>query len=282
MTAFENFVHKCLQFTIEKPTLYGTWHIVSILLTVALTVCAVLFLRNISDKKMRIIMFVAWFIMVFFEVGKQLLFSMRVEGDVAIWQYNWYSFPFQFCSTPFYTLPFIFLLKDCKLRRAIMSYIATFSLFAGIIVMILPTSVFNTYAFINTQTMVHHGMQVVLGAWMAAYNRDRLNLRFAASGLITFAGFSSVAMILNVVMPKYLATKGYTDAFNMFFISPYYNNDLPVLSAIYPQVPYIVYLMIYFLGFGLAASIIFAAEKGIVALTLRKKNRVQDQTETPA
>lgn len=282
MTAFENFVYKCLQFNMEKPGLYGTWHIVSILLTVALTVCAVLFLRNISDKKMRIIMFVAWFIMVFFEVGKQLLFSMRVEGDVAIWQYSWYSFPFQFCSTPFYTLPFIFLLKDCKLRRAIMSYIATFSLFAGVIVMILPTSVFNTYAFINTQTMVHHGMQVVLGAWMAAYNRDRLNLRFAASGLITFAGFSSVAMILNVVMPKYLATKGYTAAFNMFFISPYYNNDLPVLSTIYPQVPYPVYLMIYFLGFGLAAAIIYAIEKGIVALTLRKKKRVQDQTETPA
>ena len=84
MTAFETFIQKCLQFTMEKPGLYGTWHIVSILLTVALTVCAVLFLRNISDKKMRIIMFVAWFIMVFFEVGKQLLFSMRVEGDVAI------------------------------------------------------------------------------------------------------------------------------------------------------------------------------------------------------
>ena len=277
MTAFESFLYRCLSITMEKPALYGAFHIISILLTIALTVGAVFFLRNASDKKMRIIVFITWFIITFFEVGKQLLFSMNVTGDLMTWEYNWYSFPFQFCSTPYYTLPFIFLLKDCKLRRAIMSYIATFSLFAGFIVMVLPTSVFNTYTFINTQTMVLHGFQVVLGVWMAVYNRDRLNLPFFASGLITFVGFSSVAMVLNLIMPKYLAEKGIETAFNMFYISPYYNNDLPVLSVIYPALPYPVYLIVYFLGFGLAAAIMYGIEKGIVALTLRKQNRVQDQ-----
>ena len=277
MTAFESFLYRCLSITMEKPALYGAFHIISILLTIALTVGAVFFLRNASDKKMRIIVFITWFIITFFEVGKQLLFSMNVTGDLMTWEYNWYSFPFQFCSTPYYTLPFIFLLKDCKLRRAIMSYIATFSLFAGFIVMVLPTSVFNIYTFINTQTMVLHGFQVVLGVWMAVYNRDRLNLPFFASGLITFVGFSSVAMVLNLIMPKYLAEKGIETAFNMFYISPYYNNDLPVLSVIYPMLPYPVYLIVYFLGFGLAAAIMYGIEKGIVALTLRKQNRVQDQ-----
>ena len=277
MTAFESFLLRCLRVTMEKPALYGTWHIVCILLTVALTVGVAFLFRKASDKKMRIIVFIAWFLMVFCEVGKQLLFAMNVQGDLVTWEYSWYSFPFQFCSTPFYTLPFVFLLKDCKLRRAIMAYIATFSLFAGVIVMILPTSVFNTYTFINMQTMLHHGMQVVLGVGMAVYNRNRLTIPFFTSGLITFAGFSAVAMTLNVVMPKYLATKGIETAFNMFYISPYYNNDLPVLSAIYPMLPYPVYLIVYFLGFGFAATLIYAIEKGIVALTLRKKNRVQDQ-----
>ena len=272
MTAFESFLYRALSENIEKPTLYGTYHIIAILLTVALTVCAVLFLRNASDKKMRIVVFAAWFIITFFEVGKQLLFAMRIEGDLMTWQYNWYAFPFQFCSTPYYTLPFIFLLKDCKLRRAIMAYIATFSLFAGFIVMVLPTSVFNQYAFINAQTMILHGLQVVLGVWMAAYNLRGLNLRFFASGLITFAGFSSVAMILNVAMPKYLAAKGIETVFNMFFISPYYNNDLPVLSTLYPMLPYPVYLIVYFLGFGFAAILMYAIEKGI-AVVFRKKKR---------
>ena len=276
MTAFENFVVTFLRANMEKPTLYGAWHLVCILLTVALTVLMVMFFRKTSDTKMRILVFAAWIIMVVLEVGKQILFAANVEGEMVTWSYNWYSFPFQFCSTPLYTLPFVFLLKDCKVRRAIMSYIATFSLFAGFIVMVLPTSVFNNYTFINVQTMVHHGLQVVLGAWMAAYNLRDLNLRFFTKGLITFAGFSSVALILNVVMPKYLAGKGIETAFNMFYISPYYNNDLPVLSTLYPMLPYPVYLIVYFLGFGLAAILMYAIEKGIAVLALRKEKRAKD------
>ena len=273
MTDFEIFLYKALSENIEKPSLYGTFHIIAILLTVALTVCIALLFRKASDIDMRTIVFFAWFIMIFFEVGKQLLFSMRMEGEIVAWTYNWYHFPFQFCSTPFYTLPFVFLLKDCKFRRAIMAYIATFSLFAGFIVMVLPTSVFSTYVFIDVQTMVHHGMQVVLGVGMAVYNRRRLNLPFFASGLITFAGFSAVAMALNVLMPKYLAEKGIETVVNMFYISPYYNNDLPVLSTLYPMLPYPVYLIVYFLGFGFAAILMYAIEKGIAALAFRKEKR---------
>ena len=68
----------------------------------------------------------------------------------------------------------------------------------------------------------------------------------------------------------------------MFYISPYMNNDLPVLSAVYPLVPYPVYLIIYMFGFTLAAVLVYAVEKGIVALTLRKNKRVQDQTSNKA
>ena len=273
MTAFENFVHNCLQIRTENiPQPYGTWHIVCALLTIALTVCMVLFFRNISDGKMRAIVFAFWFIMVFFEVGKQLLFAMHCDGVTATWRYDWYSFPFQFCSTPFYTLPFVFLLKDGKVRRAIMAYISTFSLFAGIIVMILPTSVFGPYFFINTQTMVHHGAQIVLGVWMASYNRQHLGKRFFAWAMMVFGGFVAVAMALNVFMPKYLAAKGIETAFNMFFLSPYYNNDVPVLSTVWPILPYPVYLIIYIIGFAFVAALVYAIEKGIVALTRPRKS----------
>ena len=159
-----------------------------------------------------------------------------------------------------------------------MAYIATFSLFAGIIVMILPTSVFTGTVFINVQTMVHHGLQVVFGVYMAAYNRRHLNKRFFAWCMIVFAAFAATALILNVTVYPALLEKGLTEDFNMFYISPYLNNDLPVLSAIYPLVPYPVYLIIYIIGFTSVAALVYAVEKGIVALTLRKKNRVQDNT----
>ena len=280
MTAFESFVYNVLQAKMERPGLYGAWHIISIVLTIALTVCLVKFFRDAKDSTMRTLLFVGWLVLVVFELGKQLIGAMHYDGYAVTWAYEWRWFPFQFCSTPMYTFPLVFLLKDCKFRRAIMAYIATFSLFAGLIVMILPTSVFTGTVFINVQTMVHHGLQVVFGVYMAAYNRRHLNKRFFAWCMIVFAAFASVALILNVTVYPALLEKGLTEDFNMFYISPYLNNDLPVLSTIYPLVPYPVYLIIYVFGFTSVAALVYAVEKGIVALTLRKKNRVQEKSPT--
>jgi len=278
MSTFEDLIYRGLNFRMEEPALYGAWHIVSILLTVALTVCMVKFFRNAKDSTMRTFVFVGWLIMVLFELGKQVVGAMEYDGTTLTWSYYWHWFPFQFCSTPMYTFPFVFLMKDCKFRKAIMAYIATFSLFAGIIVMILPTTVFGTRAYTNVQTMVHHGLQVVFGVYMAAYNRHHLNKRFFAWCMMVFAGFASVGMILNLTL--YPIASKTSPSFNMFYISPYVNNDLPVLSSIYPMVPYPVYLIIYIFGFTLVAALVYAIEKGIAALTLRKKKRVQDQTPT--
>ena len=163
-----------------------------------------------------------------------------------------------------------------------MAYIATFSMFAGFIVMLLPTSVFTTLISINIQTMVHHGLQVVFGVYMAAYNRKHLNKRFFAWSLIVFGAFASVAWVMNIIAYHKLVVPGITGEFNMFYISPYMNNDLPVLSTVYTLVPYPVYLIVYIFGFTLAAVLVYAVEKGIVALTLRKNKRVQNNTSKQA
>lgn len=282
MSGFESFVYNVLQARMERPGLYGTWHIVSILLTIALTVCMVRFFRDAKDGTMRTIMLIGWIVMVTFEVAKQINGAMDYDGHTVTWAYEWRWFPFQFCSTPMYTFPLVFLLKDCKFRRAIMAYISTFSLFAGIIVMILPTSVFTSDIVINIQTMVHHGLQVVFGVYMAAYNRHHLNKRFFAWCMIVFAAFASVALILDVTVYPVLIEKGLATDFNMFYISPYINSDLPVLSAIYPKVSYPVYLIIYVFGFTLVAALVYAVEKGIVALTLRNKKRAKDHSSNQA
>ncbi|MBQ2988534.1 MAG: YwaF family protein [Clostridia bacterium] len=274
MSTFESLLYHGLTARMEAPGLYGAWHIVSILLTVALTVCMVRFFRDAKDSTMRTLVFVGWILMVLFEIGKQLIGAMEYDGTTLTWSYYWHWFPFQFCSTPMYTFPFVFLMKDCKFRRAIMAYIATFSLFAGIIVMILPTTVFGTRIFTNVQTMVHHGLQVVFGVYMASYNRHHLGKRFFAWCMMVFGGFSAVAMILNLTL--YPIVKENSPDFNLFYISPFVNNDLPVLSAIYPKVPYPVYLIIYIGGFTLVAAIVYAIEKGIAALMLRKHKRAKD------
>ncbi len=275
MTAFEDLIYRGLNFRLEQDIpLYGLFHIIAIILTVALTVCMVMFFRDAKDSTMRKIVFAGWVIMILFEIGKQVCGSLQPDGT---WVYNWHGFPFQFCSTPMYTFPFVFLMKDCKFRRAIMAYIATFSLFAGIIVMILPTTVLTDLVFTSTQSMVHHGLQVVFGVYMAAYNRHHLNKRFFAWCMMVFAAFASVALILNLTIYPALQAKTPDPKFCMFYISPYDMDNLPILYSIWQKVDFPVYLIIYIFGFTLVAALVYAVEKGIVALTLRKKQRAQDQ-----
>ncbi|MBR3266792.1 MAG: hypothetical protein IKI55_01490, partial [Bacilli bacterium] len=76
----------------------------------------------------------------------------------------------------------------------------------------------------------------------------RFNLKIYSKSPVTFIGFVIVAMILNITFIKGgIIAEGTT--FNMFFISPYFPCTLPVLSAIYPVVPYPVFLLLYILGF---------------------------------
>jgi uncharacterized membrane protein YwaF len=117
--------------------------------------------------------------------------------------------------------------------------------------------------------MVHHGAQLAIGVFLVAHNRHHLSKRFFAWSMMVFTAMAGTALLLNTIMHYAKPDVG----FNMFFISPFQPCTLPVLSAIYPLVPYPVYLIIYVLGFALVSLIIYAIEKGIVTLCSRIKHR---------
>lgn len=98
------------------------------------------FFGNASDKFVRRLAAVLWIIMVVFEIGKQLIYGFNVEDGRLVWDYEWYAFPFQFCSSPLYILPFVAFAKDGKIRDSAMLFLATFSLFAGICVYVIPAT----------------------------------------------------------------------------------------------------------------------------------------------
>ena len=146
---------------------------------------------------------------------------------------------------------------------------ATFSLFAGFAVMVFPNDVFIGTIGINIQTMLHHGLQVVIGILLVAYNRHRLSKRFFAWCMIVFSVLASAALTMNIVFHHFMPTHD----FNMFFISPYFDCTLPVLSDIYAKVPYPAFLLIYILGFALLSAAVYAIEKGVVTLCSKIKHR---------
>ena len=273
---FMNFFEKIVYFlsaTMERPTLFGTWHIVSLTLAILLAAFMVWKFKDCSDKTLRRVLLVFWVIIVLLEVYKQTVFSMHSDGITAEWDYQWYAFPFQFCSTPMYLLPILIFAKEGKFRNAVVAYMATFSLFAGLAVMIYSTDVFIEIIGINIQTMVHHGFQFVIGVFLVAHNRHHLNKRFFAWCMIVFSSLAFIALAANIIVHNVFLAVGINETFNMFFISPYHNCTLPILSAIYPLVPYPVFLLIYILGFALVSALVYTIEKVTVSICSKINHR---------
>ena len=268
MNAFEKIIY-FLRAEMERPPLFGVWHFVSLAIALALAAFMVWKFKDCNDKTLRIILGIFWAVMLCFEIYKQIVFSMNSDGITATWSYDWHAFPFQFCSTPLYLLPILVFAKEGKFRNAIVAYMVTFSFFAGFVVMVYPGDVFIELIGINIQTMVHHGLQLVMGVFLVAHNRHHLSKRFFAWSMIVFTVLASLALVMNVIANYRMPGV----EFNMFFISPFQPCTLPVLSIIYPLVPYPVYLLIYLLGFALVSLIFYASEKGITTLCSKIKHR---------
>ena len=209
---------------------------------------------------------------------KHLVFTYNVnELGELVKKLEWYSFPFQLCSSPLYVLPFVIFMKEGKVRDCFIAFLTTFSLFGGLAVLILPNDVFVSRIGINVQTMVHHGLQLLIGVLLTARCRRRLTLKYYLGGAAVFAVLLAIAMGLNEWGYWYITVKELAGMeFNMFYLSPHYRCTLPVLSGIQPTVPHPVFLAIYALGFLLIALLIFGIEKGIVHC-INKRAAVRSQ-----
>ena len=267
MSSFEKIL-TFLRFEMESPGNYSPFHIAFLLLTIAVTIFLIWKFRDCDEKTARRILLGAWITLVIFEVYKQVIFSY--DGNAATpWSYPWYIFPFQLCSNPLYVFPFAAFLKKGPAKDAVVSFLATFSVFGGLAVMFYPNDVFTGVGGVNVQTMVHHGTQVAVGIFLAARHRRNWSLKVFLKGVIPFAILSAIAIGLNEIMYAHFTSNGIDATFNMFYISRHYSCTLPVLSAIYPKVPYPAFLILYLVGFVLVAGIIFGAEAGCIRLARR-------------
>lgn len=110
-----NFLERALtalSTTMERPQPYGWFHIMFVVIMVVVTIAVSLLLRKKSDKTIRVVVLTYAAICLLFEVYKQLLFSYTPATNT--WDYQWYAFPFQFCSTPMYVALVAGLIKKRK------------------------------------------------------------------------------------------------------------------------------------------------------------------------
>lgn len=252
MNGFEKFL-VLLDGKMTTPVSYGWFHIMFIFLCITATVLIAYFFRNATDKQNRIVLLVISLIMILFEIYKQLNFSFSYTDTSTSWSYRWFAFPYQFCSVPMYVALLASFFKKGKVQESLMSFLALYGVFGGLATLVYPEQVFVSTIGINIQTMVHHSLMIVLGVYAIVYNRKKFNLKFLFKGLVVLLIAIAIAMILNLSITPFIGD----NTFNMFFISPYFPSTLPLISLLYPLVPYPIFLLLYIVGFALIGLLIF-------------------------
>lgn len=253
-----------------EPKVYGFFHILFILIDIIATVLLIIFFRNSREKIMKRIVFIAWIILVFFEIGKQFLMSYSNETL----NYNWGAFPFQFCETPLYAFPILLLNKNEKVRNALISFISTYVFFAGLAIMVNPSTVLTGNIFLCIRQMVEHGIQISIGLYLFAWNRKNANLKSFAWGALIFVISVIMAILLNVIIGNIVKQE-----INMFYLNKNYSSVIIILKDIQPHVPWIIFVLLYIVGFSGLALATYYLEVGIYSLYKRIKQNSEDKVK---
>ncbi len=151
-----------------------------------------------------------------------------------------------------------------KLHDALCSYLATFSLFAGLCVMFYPGDVFIDTIGINVQTMICHGSMVAIGIYLLSTGYVKLAHKTVLKAAPVFAA----CVLMAAGMNELAHLTGLKETFNMFFISPHWDCTLPLYSLIHEAVPFPLNLLIYIAGFTAAAWIVLLVGMAIRKLTV--------------
>ncbi len=259
-----------LDTSMETPAAYGWFHLLCIALTFLALIPLCRYPKHPSADHVRRVVLTVALTVIALEIYKQINYSFSYENGITF-DYQWYAFPFQFCSTPMYVGLLAGILKKGKVYDCLCAYLATFALFAGAAVMVSPGDVFIDTVGINIQTMVCHGSMVTVGIYLYASGHVPMKWKTLLKAIPVFAVAVGIAVVLNEI--AHAAGILETETFNMFFVSPYCEPSLLVYSSVQEAVAYPWCLILYIAGFTAAAGLILLLAMGIGALS-RKFQKV--------
>lgn len=263
MTFWEEIL-RILDVQMARPTLYGWFHILSLVLTAMATFLLCRFGKNWDKRK--VVLTTAVLVAVL-ELYKQINYSFSY-GNGITFDYQWYAFPFQFCSTPMYIGLLAGLWKRGKVHDAACAYLATYAMFAGAAVMLYPATVFIGTVGINIQTVVCHGSMIVIGIYLLYTGYVKISHKTIWKAIPVFAVCVGLAVVMNEIAHRTGLLE--RETFDMFFISPYGTPSLPVYSLVQNAVPFPWCLFIYIVGFSLAAYIMLLLAMAVKQLAKKK------------
>lgn len=261
----EDFIH-FLQGTMEEPEIISWFHFIALIPIIVSAILIPLFFRDSEEKTYKRILFIFWIALIVLEIFKQLIKSFHY-GDPSYWEYSVRDFPFSVCSMVYYFIPIILFVNKEKhptIVDAATGYLCLISLAAGIAVLIYTKMATSTLIYINIQTFIHHGSQVILGVFIYVWNRKSITIKTVYRSLIAFAITAVIAIIINVAFyPRFI---------NMFFINPTRITNLPIGNVVQENAGYPVYLIAFLSLIALMTFLTYFVETSIYKAVIKRSN----------
>ena len=260
MNIFEKTLY-FLQGEMTDPVAFGWFHNLWLILTVI--GIFILYKRKnfYNEKQLKTVLGIYGIVALTLELLKQLIWSFNYDTltNVSTWDYQWYAFPFQLCTTPIFASLMCLFLKKNKIRDSLLSYMAYITILGSIATIILPDSCFTSDILVNIHTMWLHLGSFVVSVYLLMSGEVETNLKTFKRACYTFGIFVGLALFMNIFVYNSGVLMGET--FNMFYISPYFTSSLPVFDTIQSNVPYILYLAIYIFALIIGAFVIYFVAK---------------------
>ena len=260
MNLFEKVLYT-LQAEMERPEPYGWFHLLCILLVIVSLIVLHTRKKKYGEKQLKMVLGIYGITAAVLELAKQLIWSFNYDAtnNSVVWDYQWYSSPFQLCTTPIFASLICLFLKDGKIRKALLSYMAFVTILGSFMTIVIPDSCFTRDILVNIHTMWLHCGSFVVSIYLLMTRAVKIDKQNLKSALKVFLAFVLIAEVLNIGIYNMNLLNG--EEFNMFYISPYFISSLPVFDVIQQNVPFILYLLIYIIAIGIGATLVWGIAK---------------------
>lgn len=241
------------------PGMFSWFHI--LWLAIMIIGCVAISLtvaKKHNPKNDKIVILIFSIILVICEVFKQL-FWFEFYG-----YYRFEIFPYQFCTVPIYVSIVASIIRSEKIKEYCYKFLAFYGIIGGLAVMLIPTAVLYTYFIpMSIHSMLWHSILVIMGVYLIVSRGYGKNLKELIVPSIMLFGFVVIAIIGNILVYNlHLGTPNCQpgDNLSMFYISPYYPTQLPLLGAV-QSFSYPLFVLCYFILFNSFSLIVWGVSK---------------------
>lgn len=244
MNLFEKFLY-LLQGTMDTPKPFGWFHLLWIGLTIIIIFILYKLRKYYNDKQLKTVLLIYGLVSFILELIKQLIWAFNYDPitNLVTWDYEWYSAPFQLCTTPIFISLICLFLKKNKIRDSLLSYMAFVTILGGITTILMPDSCFVSTIEVNIHTMWLHCGSFVVSVYLLMTGEVEIKKENLLKAFKVFLMFVGLAELLNISVYHSGILNGET--FNMFYISPYFITHLPIFNVVQENLPFIFYLLFY-------------------------------------